>query len=219
MGTILSFGGAQDIVPLANSGKKTRRKAERIYPPALAQQQLLFSGVTLTDTPPWLIEDAPLLDAPKKAEKKAPLKTARTSRKAPAKKTNPGQKGAVQKKTAAKRPKAKAVAQKAHAAPLKIEALPISAQPIPRSSAPVVWRKEGPLDAVRFWLRSAGRNALTLFARSKPARQNSEVYGAKLRTRKELLTELSVLRQENMVLRTKLGLPAMAFGRQVADTL
>jgi hypothetical protein len=40
---------------------------------------------------------------------------------------------------------------------------------------------------------------------------------AKLRTRNELLREIAILREENAMMRKKLGLPAMPFGRLVAD--
>jgi hypothetical protein len=86
--------------------------------------------------------------------------------------------------------------------------------PIARTHAPVVWRKNGPVDALRFWLRSAGRNMMAILTPSPQARHADP----KLRTRKELLLEIAILRQENAEMRKELNRPALPFGRQVADS-
>ncbi len=85
--------------------------------------------------------------------------------------------------------------------------------------APVVWRKTGPMDALRFWLRSAGSSFKAVFGQigRKPASEHAA--DPRLRTRKELLIEIAVLRQENAEMRKKLGLPEAPFGRQVADRI
>jgi hypothetical protein len=122
-------------------------------------------------------------------------------------------------KVAAKQaePKAKAAPKKRaspeRSKPVVAEIQPVTdAQPLARSMAPVIWQKNSPLAALRYWLRSAGRNVAGLVGPVKRI-------GPKLRSRKELLLEIAVLRQENAAMRKKLNLPAMPFGRTVADSL
>jgi hypothetical protein len=167
---------------------------------ALAIQPMLFAGEGFTDTPPWLIEEKKPAESEPKA-RKAPAK----KKAAPTKAKTAKAKAAPKKRTSTARrkpaPKPEAVAASAVAQEV---------QPLTRAMAPVVWQKTGPLAAIRFWLRSAGRNVAGLIA---PA----DASGPKLRTRKQLLLELAVLRQENAAMREKLNLPAMPFGRTVAD--
>jgi hypothetical protein len=165
------------------------------YPGAVDEPPMLFAGHDLPDMPPWLVEDKKLIAVKPKATK-APAK-----KKAATKKAKPKAKAAPKKSTSAKRSK-----------PVVAEIQPVhDAQPLARSEAPVLWQKYSPLAALRYWLRTAGRNVAGLMAPMKRV-------GPKLRTRKELLLEIAVLRQENAVMRKQLNLPAMPFGRTVADS-
>jgi hypothetical protein len=180
-------------------------------------QQLLFEGDGGDDTPPWLVEKAP----PTKA-KPATVKTTKV-KKVAAKKPLAKKAKAAKAKPTTKRAKPRKAAEGA-AAPIAIAAepemvAPAIAAPLARANAPVVWRKNGPIDAVRYWLRSAGRNMLAM-VKPQPKRGSSALMaGPKLRSRKQLLLEIAILREENVMMRKKLGLPAMPFGRQVADRL
>jgi hypothetical protein len=197
-------------------------------------QPMLFASDDLLDMPPWLVEDKPQVAAkpkpqPKAKAKRAPAKTAakkrtvtkkavakkparakaKVARKAPAK-TKPAQPlvSLAKAQIPAQTEPREQVAPQMSAEPL----VPTEAQPLARSKAPVVWQKNSPLATLRYWLRSAGRSVLGFVAPAKPS-------VPKLRTRKQLLAEIAVLRQENSVLRKKLDLPAMPFGRTVADKL
>jgi hypothetical protein len=178
----------------------------------------MFSEMAAHENPPWLIVDAPL--PAKKSRSAQPSKKEKAKSKTAVK--NPKQprsvKPATMRKTRAAKPTPPAIAV---SAPAQIAEAPKSQlQPLARIKAPAVWRKEGPLDVVRYWLRSASRNMMTMIGtRDRKRPPQRDPIGAKLRTRKELLRELSVLRQENAMLRNKLGLPPMPFGRQVAEKL
>ncbi len=95
--------------------------------------------------------------------------------------------------------------------PKSFEANPST--PLPRSNAVVVWQKRGPMGQMLHWLRLNGRDFVHLFTNPAPVQQPSA--GVKLRTKKELLGELAVLREENAIMRQRLGLPQMPFGRQI----
>lgn len=166
----------------------------------LAVQPMLFAGDDLPDMPPWLIEDIKPVDA-NPTVTKAPVKKKVAAKKMLAKRERPAKaKPAPKKRDVAKRNK-----------PIVTEAQPMpEVQPLTRSMAPVVWKKNSPLAALRYWLRSAGRNVVDVIA---PAKR----IGPRLRSRRELLLEIAVLRQENATMRKKLNLPAMPFGRTVAD--
>lgn len=108
-------------------------------------------------------------------------------------------------------PKAKAIAAPA--------VIPVTeAQPAPPPQALVVWKKQGALDSLSYWLRSTGRDILRRVRSGRavvPA--TGAPISAKLRTKNDLLREIAALRQENATMRDRLGLPQMPFGRQVAD--
>lgn len=127
--------------------------------------------------------------------------------------------------------KRRAVSTKSKAAPTATKArqqqpLPVvTAQPsallptgpLPRSNAVVVWKKDGPVDQLVRWLRLSGRGVMRLL--TSPPRREPTLAGAKLRTKNELLRELAVLREENAIMRGRLGLPQMPFGRQIVDSI
>jgi hypothetical protein len=97
-----------------------------------------------------------------------------------------------------------------------VAAIPATVAPIPRNVAPVVYRKNGPLAMLRYWLRSIGRNFVSGAA---PIPQQEPETRKWVRSRHELLMEIVALRKENTRMRKQLGLPTAAFGRQVADEL
>ncbi len=92
--------------------------------------------------------------------------------------------------------------------------------PLPRAQAPVVWQKAGPLDNFRYWLRAWGRSMTGRLRNGRKVLPPTQApIGAKLRSKNDLLREIAVLRQENAIMRSRLGLPHAAFGRQVADAI
>ena len=92
--------------------------------------------------------------------------------------------------------------------------------PLPRAQAPVVWQKAGPLDNFRYWLRAWGRSMTGRLRNGRKVLPPTQApIGAKLRSKNDLLREIAVLRQENAIMRSRLGLPHAAFGRQVADAM
>jgi hypothetical protein len=168
--------------------------------------------------PPWLVED------------KASEPTAKPKRKAAAKKVKP--KAKTPKPATAKKPKATVAkpARKPKAKtplndnqPIAAEPVlvaPLSVAPLPRAHAPVVWQKTGPLDAISYWLRINSKALLArLRGNGKAAAKRSAMALPKRRSRQELLLELAVLREENAMMRAKLGLPSSPFGRQIVDKL
>jgi hypothetical protein len=192
-----------------------------------AAQPLLFTAEDMGDTPPWLIEEIPAVTA--KGRQPKP----RTAKKITAKRTTTPigkqakAKAAKAKAAPSKKPQiksAKAPKRAATVAGQGSAAVPVlcqtdAAKPIERAMAPVVWRKHGPLDAVRFWLRSATsalKTALVVRTNHGGAAQGSD---NRRRTRNELLVELAILRQENAAMRKQLGLAEVPFGRQLADRL
>lgn len=189
----------------------------------LVSLPMLFTDGERQEPPPWLIEQqATPLDKPGKVKK--------TVAKKPAKKPAMARKGkpvaakkvkavAVPKRTAVKRAPAKAK-KVGDAVVSKVEKVAADkTAPLQRAMAPVVWRKTGPIDVVRFWLRSAGTSLKAMFGPRAGQAATGSVADPRLRTRKELLAEVAVLRQENAAMRKKLGLPVAPFGRLVADRI
>lgn len=113
------------------------------------------------------------------------------------------------RKSAARSGKVSARAAAKAAAPT---VLSISAEtPLPRAQAPVVWQKVGPLDNVRYWLRAWGRSLSGKLRNGRKVQPPTQApIGAKLRSKNDLLREIAVLRQENAIMRTRLGLPPLA---------
>lgn len=95
--------------------------------------------------------------------------------------------------------------------------LPISSMPLPRSNAVIVWQRSGSMDRFFHWLRLSGREILRMYTNPPP--REAALIGVKLRTKNELLRELAVLREENAIMRKRLGLPQMPFGRQIAGSI
>lgn len=210
------------------------------------EQPLLFGNGELPDLPPWLVDEKPLPAARKGAAKKPRVskakaktnKQVKTGAKTGAKtgvktKVKPVARKTVKAKSGksgpmrTSNPMGKRIeltsAPTGTIAPIAPASAPappsaIAAPSTPRSNAMVVWRKEGPIDILRYWLRSAGLGMVKMMQPKKPPRTAiSEAAGARLRSRKALLRELAVLREENAMLREKLDLPPMPFGRQVVD--
>jgi hypothetical protein len=227
-------GGNVILLPMANKAEQKAQSRQHQQKQAMAMQPLLFAGHELPDMPPWLIEKTPETKSTPVAKESKPRKS-RAKPKTAAKLPKTTRTATPKKKPAARKTKPKATVAKTIITDtpvaetpiivqqsIAVEALaaPSLSQPLARSAAPAVWRKEGPVDIVRFWLRSAGRTVVSLFGKGKKqAARIEEPYGAKLRTRKALLNELAILREENAKMREKLDLPAMPFGRQVADHL
>jgi type IV secretory pathway VirB10-like protein len=202
----MPFGEKENMVTRATSSRKTKaaaadRTSNVIVLPVtqhagpLTVQPMLFAGDDIPDMPPWLVEDKKSVDVKPKA------KRALAKKKVAAKQAKPKAKTAPKKRASPKRSKSEVT---------KIQPVP-ETQPLARSRAPVLWQKNSPIAALRYWLRTAGRNVAGLMTPVKRV-------GPKLRTRKELLLEIAVLRQENAVMRKQLNLPAMPFGRTVADS-
>lgn len=90
----------------------------------------------------------------------------------------------------------------------------------PGSQAVVVWKKNRVTDNLAYWLRSTGRSMMQRLRYGRTVVPPTQApIGQKLRTKNDLLREIATLRQENAVMRHRLGLPRAAFGRQVADAL
>jgi hypothetical protein len=176
-------------------------------------QQLMFADDKNDNAPPWLLDDTEPVKAKRVAKRPASSKQA-IHKKPAAKKTKPKNAKTKAKRRPARKPRKagaiNAIAVDSFAAPA-----PAIAAPLTRAQAPVVWHKNGALDVVRYWLRTVGRN---MKATLVPAFSSAHKYQEpKLRTRKELLLEIAILREENAMMRKRLGLPPMPFGRQVAD--
>jgi hypothetical protein len=180
------------------------------------EQQLLFvEPEHPASLSPQLIEKAQVKKRKAKAASAKKTKVKKPAKKIAAKKVKvPKAKAATKTARAKASVKVSVAATPAVVLTAPVIAPPMEAPalvaPIVRGQAPVVWRKNGPIDAVRYWLRSMGRNVVNGFA-SAPRKD--------ARSRKDLLLEIAALRQENAEMRERLGLPAMPFGRQVADTL
>jgi hypothetical protein len=69
----------------------------------------------------------------------------------------------------------------------------IETKPLPRSAAVTAYRKNGPLDALAYWLRSSARSLTTLFKRAKPAP-----------IAKTPISEVDRLRDENLALQRRI---------------
>lgn len=185
-------------------------------------QPMLFADAADQQSPPWLIEEQATPEVkPAKAKKAAARKptrqpsTARKGKPATAKKAKTI--AAPKRAATAKRASSKNRNVAGAIAP-KVEAVAIDeTAPLQRAMAPVVWRKTGPIDVVRFWLRSAGTSLKAILGPRDGKAAINGVADPRLRTRKELLIELAILRQENAAMREKLGLPAVPLGRLVAD--
>ncbi|MGL5840207.1 MAG: hypothetical protein ACRCY3_17075 [Sphingorhabdus sp.] len=179
-------------------------------------QPLLFADEELADTPPWLMEETVSASpAPQKAKRVRAKKPA--AKKAAIRKPK---KVAAKARTMGPSPLRQANAVKPTAptnpvTPVVSETL----QPIERAMAPVVWHKNGPIDALWFWLRSATRVVKSKIG-SQPSKDiTAKSAGLRMRSRNALLAELAVLRQENAAMRAKLNLPAAPLGRLVADKI
>jgi hypothetical protein len=189
----------------------------------LASQPMLFTDGGKQGSTPWLIEQQATRET-------KPGKLKKTATKKAAKKPVAARKGtrvaakkvkavAVPKRTTVKRAPAKAKKVVDAAVP-KVETVETDkTAPLQRAMAPVVWRKTGPIDVVRFWLRSAGMSMKAMLGPRAGLAATGSVADPRLRTRKELLAEVAVLRQENAAMRKKLGLPVAPFGRLVADRI
>ena len=170
-----------------------------------------------TTSPPWLLDKT--------------IKTKPTARKSSRTKTPVKAKPTPKaKKPAATKKKVKAATRIAESpimagiplgrdAPPALSAAPADA-PLARNQAPVLWQKNGPFTAIRFWLRSTGRGVLaSLGAGKQKLPKTNAPIAAKLRTKNDLLREIAVLRQENATMRERLGLPVAAFGRVEVDRI
>jgi hypothetical protein len=149
-------------------------------------------------TPPWLIDAK--TKTPKARKPKLPPKTRSTA-----------------KKTATRKPRTSAVT-KSMVTPVPVVVMdgPVIAQntsvPLTRNQAPVVWQKNGPVGAIGYWFRTTGRSVMAKLG-SGPKRPRTQAsIGATLRTKNDLLREISVLRKENAAMRDRLGLPPKSLG-------
>jgi hypothetical protein len=179
------------------------------------------------DSPPWLVEKQEPASKPKQKRKAAPAKAqpkAKTAKRPAARKTRaaPTRTATMRKASTRKTLVSKTEPKKPLNDNKSMVALadpaPAIVGPLPRAHAPVVWQKTGPLDAIGYWLRI---NSKALIARlrgvDKGQAQRKAMLLPKRRSRRELLLELAVLREENALMRSKLGLPALPFGRQIVD--
>ena len=82
---------------------------------------------------------------------------------------------------------------------------PGEVQQLPRSAAVTVYRKNGPLDAIAYWLRSQGRSFSSLFKRPKS-----------IPLPKAAIIEINRLRLENLLLQRRIEM-LMAEQHQVAQ--
>ncbi len=82
---------------------------------------------------------------------------------------------------------------------------PAEVRQLPRSAAVTVYRKNGPLDAIAYWLRSQGRSFSTLFKRPKS-----------IALSKAAIIEINRLRLENLLLQRRIEM-LMAEQHQVAQ--
>jgi len=89
-----------------------------------------------------------------------------------------------------------------HSAPIDTAA---EIQQLPRSAAVTAYRKNGPIDAVAYWLRSQGRSFTTLFKRPKS-----------IALPKAAIIEINRLRLENLLLQRRIEM-LMAEQQQVAQ--
>jgi hypothetical protein len=134
----------------------------------------------------------------------------------------------IAKPPSTRKPRVKAVAKiVTQPAPVMIAVQPVIAPPVhslanvplTRNKAPVLWQKNGAMGAIGYWLRATGRNVMArIGAKAKRPRTQAPI-GSKLRTKNDLLREIAALREENAVMRDRLGLPPMPYGRMVADTV
>ncbi len=183
-------------------------------------ERLFFARHDIPNAPPWLIDDVVPAAESEQEKPKAAKKTVRkkaTPQKPKLNKAKAPPKPATSPRR--RKPVANPIVESAKVAPPSptiIEEVhaELLLAPLPRAVAPVIWQKNGPIAALRYWLRSASRNIIGLWSGGD---QPAKMREARLRTRKELLLELAVLRQENAIMRQKLQLPAMPLGRVVAD--
>jgi hypothetical protein len=185
-----------------------------------ASPPVLFADAGSQQSADWLIEEQVKPEANKAKAKK---RVAGGGAKKPAT-TRKSKPGAAKKPKTSRAPKRAATAKRASS--IAKRSVPDAATtavdetaPLERARAPVVWRKSGPLDVVRFWLRTAGSSLTAMLSPRQRKRAAINVVDPRLRTRKELLVEVAILRQENAAMRKKLGLPSAPFGRQVADRI
>lgn len=82
---------------------------------------------------------------------------------------------------------------------------PAEVRQLPRSAAVTVYRKNGPIDAIAYWLRSQGRSFSTLFKRPKS-----------IALPKAAIIEINRLRLENLLLQRRIEM-LMAEQHQVAQ--
>lgn len=82
---------------------------------------------------------------------------------------------------------------------------PAEVKHLPRSAAVTVYRKNGPIDAIAYWLRSQGRSFSTLFKRPKS-----------IALSKAAIIEINRLRLENLLLQRRIEM-LMAEQHQVAQ--
>lgn len=193
---------AERVRPAKGQGKTAKKSNSRAKKSATPKQFMLDSGAAAIDTE--LIADMPSTPAMRPAptrKRKATVKTATV-------------------KTNAKRTVSKAKQQKVAAITSVPIVTPKSFTPLPRKNAVVVWQKRGPMGHMLHWLRLNGRDFVHLFT-NPPPREAAPVAptAVKLRTKNELLRELAVLREENAIMRQRLGLPQMPLGRQVLSAI
>lgn len=188
---------AERVRPSKGQGKTAKKSNSRAKKSATPKQFMLDSDAMTVETE--LIADTPSTPA---------------MRPAPTRK----RKAAV--KTSAKRTVSKAKQQKVAAITSVPIVTPKSFTPLPRKNAVVVWQKRGPMGHMLHWLRLNGRDFVHLFT-NPPPREAAPVAptAVKLRTKNELLRELAVLREENAIMRQRLGLPQMPLGRQVLSAI
>lgn len=188
---------AEKVRPARGQGKTAKKSNSRARKSATPKQFMLDSGAVTIDTE--LIADMPSTPA---------------LRPAPARK----------RKTAAKTGKARTVSRAKQQTAATGVTVPIvtpkSFTPLPRQNAVVVWQKRGPMGQMLNWLRLNGRDFVHLFTNPMPLEAAPvSPAAAKLRTKNELLRELAVLREENAIMRQRLGLPQMPLGRQVLSAI
>jgi hypothetical protein len=189
-----------------------------------ASPPVLFADAGIQQSADWLIEEQVKPEA-NKAKAKKRVAGGGAKKPATTRKSTPG---AAKKPKTSRAPKRTATAKRASSIAKRSDIIVVpdaaitavdETAPLERARAPVVWRKSGPLDVVRFWLRTAGSSLTAMLSPRQRKRAAINVVDPRLRTRKELLIEVAILRQENAAMRKKLGLPSAPFGRQVADRI
>jgi hypothetical protein len=183
-----------------------------------AENGFMLNAIKAAPSPPWLLEQ----DVPAKpVTRKTKIVKSRAKAKPKGKPKKPAAiRGTTKSAAKAAVENAAQTIHISHIDSIQEPVIQPTNTPLTRSQAPIVWRKNGAMGAIGYWLRSTGRSMLAAFgpAGNKPLRTQAPI-GAKLRTKNDLLREIAILRQENAMMREKLGLPPMPFGRLQADKI